>query len=298
MSQPDLLNRPRRSMLYMPGDKAKVLEKGKNLAADSLIIDLEDAVAPAAKSEARSQACAAVKAGGYGHRELILRMNGLDTEWGAADLQAISEAAPNGILVPKVDSGADVVQIDQALDAAGAAKTLALWVMIETPLSILNIQNIAAAATQTRLTGFVLGTNDLAKAYRAQMTPDRFAFQTSLSLALIAARAFNLMAIDGVYNDIQNIEGFQAECQQGQIFGFDGKTLIHPSQLEVANHIFSPKPEDIDQAKAIIEAFESPENAGKGVLKVNGKMAELLHLEDARRTLSVHGAIMAMKDGV
>ena len=287
--------RPRRSFLYMPGDKAKVLEKAKHLPADALMFDLEDAVAPDNKEAAREIACAAVKAGGYGPRETVIRINGLNTGWGTDDLKAAIAAAPDGILAPKVETAGDIHTLEKALTAAGAPDTLSLWVMIEMPRAILNLQEIAACAASTRLTGFVMGTNDLAKEYRAQCTPDRLAFQTALQLTLAAARGYGLIALDGVYNDIQNTEGLAAECAQGRILGFDGKTLIHPAQLETANAAFSPTPEDIAQAEAVITAFAQPENAGKGVIKVNGKMTELLHLEEARRTVEIAQAISQMK---
>ena len=286
--------RPRRSCLYMPGSNARVLEKAKSIPADVLLIDLEDAVAPEAKVEARSTVGAAVREGGYGRREVIIRVNGLDTEWGADDIKAAVEAGPDGILAPKVVSADDIQKLDQALESAGAPDTLRLWVMIEMPLAILNIKEIAACAERTRLTGFVMGTNDLAKEQRSVLTPDREAFQTALSLSLAAARAFGLCAIDGVYNDIKNETGFEAECRQGRVLGFDGKTLIHPAQVETCNQVFSPDPDEVTQAKAVIEAFAAPENAGKGVLKVNGKMTELLHLDEARRLVATAEAIAAV----
>ena len=286
--------RPRRSCLYMPGSNARVLEKAKSIPADVLLIDLEDAVAPEAKVEARSTVGAAVREGGYGRREVIIRVNGLDTEWGADDIKAAVEAGPDGVLAPKVVSANDIEKLDQALESAGAPDTLRLWVMIEMPLAILNIKEIAACAERTRLTGFVMGTNDLAKEQRSVLTPDREAFQTALSLSLAAARAFGLCAIDGVYNDIKNETGFEAECRQGRVLGFDGKTLIHPAQVETCNQVFSPDPDEVTQAKAVIEAFAAPENAGKGVLKVNGKMTELLHLDEARRLVATAEAIAAV----
>ena len=286
--------RPRRSCLYMPGANPRALEKAKSLAADMLILDLEDAVAPDAKSEARDVISSAVNERAYGAREVVIRINGLDTEWGEDDMKMAVAAVPDGILVPKVESGEQVVELDNALTALGASEDLGLWVMIEMPLAILNIKEIAAASESTRLRGFVMGTNDLAKEFNAVPTPDRQAFQVSLSLALTAARAYGLVAIDGVYNDIKNEEGFTAECEQGRVFGFDGKTLIHPAQLETANRIFSPDPADLEHAAAVIEAFGLPENKGLGVIKVNGKMAELLHLEQAKRLVAIKEAIDAM----
>jgi citrate lyase beta subunit len=288
-------HRPRRSCLYMPGANTRALEKAKDLAADTLIFDLEDAVAPEAKAEARAAILSAVQGGGYGPREIVVRINGLDTEWGADDLKMAAKSGANAILAPKVVSGADIDRLDKALTAAGAPADFGLWVMIEMPLAILNIQEIAEAAHRTRLTTFVMGTNDLAKEYRARPTPDRIAFQTALGLSMAAARAYGLVAIDGVYNDIKNEHGLMEECEQGRTLGFDGKTLIHPSQLESANRIFAPSPHEVEQAQAVIEAFADPENAGKGVLKVNGKMTELLHLDEARRTVAMHDAIRAFE---
>ena len=285
--------RPRRSCLYMPGANPRALEKAKSLTADMLILDLEDAVAPDAKSAARQVISDAVKERAYGTREVVIRINGLDTQWGRDDLNMVVAAGPDGILVPKVISGEQVLEIDNALTEAGAPADLGLWVMIEMPLAILNIQEIAAAAQNSRLTGFVMGTNDLAKEFNAIATADRFAFQVPLALALAAARAYGLVAIDGVYNDIKNEDGLAAECEQGRVLGFDGKTLIHPAQLESANRVFSPDPEDIAQAEAVIEAFSLAENQGKGVIKVNGKMTEILHLEQAKRLVAVNAAIKA-----
>ncbi len=284
-------NRPRRSCLYMPGANTRALEKARGLPADTLILDLEDAVAPDVKGEARDAIRAALAEGGYGHREVLVRMNGLDTAWGSDDLKMAVESGADGVLAPKVETGADIKRLDDALSRAGAPPSMALWVMIEMPLAILNIKEIAEAADGTRLTTFVMGTNDLAKEYRAKATPDRLAFQTALQLSIAAARAYGLTAIDGVYNDIKNEDGLTFECEQGSTLGFDGKTLIHPSQLETTNRIFAPSPADVEQAKAVIEAFADPANAGKGVLKVNGKMTELLHLDEAKHTVEMDEAI-------
>lgn len=287
-------HRPRRSCLYMPGANARALDKARSLPADTLILDLEDAVAPEAKEEARGEIESALKAGGYGNRELVVRINGLDTRWGREDLDMAARAGAHAVLVPKVTSERDVRSLDTALKAAGAPDTMALWVMIEMPLAILSIAEIASAASASALTTFVMGTNDLAKEYRARMTPDRLAFQTALQLSVAAARTYGLTAIDGVYNDIKNEDGFRAECEQGRDLGFDGKTLIHPSQIEDANRIFAPSPHDVEQAKAVIDAFADPANAGKGVLKVNGKMTELLHLSEAKRIVEMDAAIRGM----
>jgi citrate lyase subunit beta/citryl-CoA lyase len=280
----------------MPGANARALEKAKGLAADSLIFDLEDAVAPEAKVEARDTVCEAVKAGGYGKREVVIRINGLDTEWGLDDLKAAVEAGPDAILAPKVIDGGDIDRLNDAMSRAGAPEDMGLWVMIEMPKAILNIQDIAEAVGRTRLTAFVMGTNDLAKELRAVNNPPaRTAFQTSLGMTVAAARAYDILAIDGVFNGIGDEEGLNAECVQGRTLGFDGKTLIHPSQLAAANTVFAPADADVEQARAVIDAFADPANAGKGVLKVNGKMTELLHLEEAQRTVSVAEMIAAME---
>ncbi len=285
--------RPRRSVLYMPGANERALEKAKTLPADSLILDLEDAVAPEAKVEARDRVCGVVKAGGYGPRELIIRMNGHDTEWGKADLKAAAHAGPDGILAPKVSKADDIRWLDEALSEAGAPANLRLWVMIETPLAILNIKKIAAAAKTTRLAAFVMGSNDLIKDFRAEPMPGRENLAACYTLTIAAARAYDLLVFDGVYNDIANAEGFAAEAKQARAFGFDGKTLIHPSQVEPCNTIFAPAADAVQQSRDVIAAFADPANAGKGVLKVNGKMTELLHLAQARRMVAVAEAIAA-----
>ena len=289
----DIAARPRRSVLYMPGSNTRALDKAKEISADALILDLEDAVAPDATEEARAQVCAAVKGGGYGQRELVIRVNGLDTPWGRDDIQAAVAAGPHAILVPKINSASDVERAEEALSDAGAKPGLQLWCMIETPLATLNIQSIAAKAREpgSRMSVWVMGTNDIAKELRAAHTPDRVPMLASLGLALLAARAYGLVILDGVYNDIKNEEGFAAICEQGRDMGFDGKTLIHPSQVGPCNEIFSPDPETVAFARKTIEAFEQPENRGKGVLKVDGKMVEILHAEIARRTVAIADAI-------
>jgi citrate lyase subunit beta/citryl-CoA lyase len=283
--------RPRRSCLYMPGANAKALAKARDLPADTLLFDLEDAVAPEAKAEARAAVAAALGEGGYGGREIVVRVNALSTEWGGADVKAALAARPHGVLFPKIQTGADIEAADRALGSAAGAQEIALWAMIETPLAILNIKEIAAAAERTRLSVFVMGTNDLAKDMRAAQTPDRAPALFALSLAVAAARAYGLTAIDGVYNDIANEAGFLDVCRQGRALGFDGKTLIHPSQLGPCNLVFSPAPEEVAQARDVIAAFADPANAGKGVLKVNGKMTELLHLAEARRLVAFADAV-------
>ena len=288
-------HRPRRSCLYMPGANSRALEKAKTLPADTLILDLEDAVAPDAKEEARETVCAAVKDGGYGKREVVIRINGLDTEWGLDDLKAAVAAGPDAILAPKVIDGGDIDRLDDAMSRAGAPDDMGLWVMIEMPKALLNIMDIAEAAGRTRMSAFVMGTNDLAKEFRAITDSARTAFQTSFGLTLAAARAYDIVAIDGVYNDISNSEGLEAETRQGRLLGFDGKTLIHPSQIDAANRVFAPDKADVQQARDVIDAFADPANKGKGVLKVNGKMTELLHLEEAKRIVAVDDAIKAME---
>ncbi len=279
--------RPRRSCLYMPGSNAKALEKARSLPADVVLLDLEDSVAPDAKEAARAAVAAAVQGGGYGRREVIVRINALSTPWGREDIAAAGIARPDGILAPKVESGDEVVALDDAMTEAGFADEASLWVMIETSRAILNLAEIAAAAKATRLSALVMGTNDLAKEMRARPGADRAPFHAALSLAVMAARSEGLAAIDGVYNDIADAAGFEAECRQGLAFGFDGKTLIHPSQVDACNTIFAPSVEEIASARALIAAFALPENAGKGVIKVDGKMVELLHLEQARRVVAL-----------
>jgi len=293
----DIAARPRRSVLYMPGSNARALEKARGLPADALILDMEDAVAPDAKEEARAQVCAAVKQGGYGKREIAIRVNGLDTPWGADDIKAAVAAGPDAILVPKINSAADVERAEEALNDAGAKGNIQLWCMIETPLATLNIQSIAQKAREpgSRMSVWVMGTNDIAKELRAAHTPDRVPMMTSLGLALVAARAYDLVILDGVYNDIKNEEGFAAICEQGRDMGFDGKTLIHPSQVGPCNTIFSPDPEMVAFARRTIEAFELPENKGKGVLKVDGRMVEILHADIARRTVAIADAIAELE---
>jgi len=278
----------------MPGANVKALAKARELKADALLFDLEDAVAPDAKGEARANVLAALAEGGYGARERIVRMNALTTPWGDNDIEAMAGAKPDGLLAPKINAADDVVAVDEAMTEAGFPKSAGLWAMIETPLAILNIKELAAASRRTRLCAFVMGTNDLAKDMHARQTAQRTPFLFALSAAVTAARAYGLTVIDGVYNDIQNTDGFIEVCRQGLAFGFDGKTLIHPSQVEPCNAVFAPSPDEVAEARAVIEAFDAPENAGKGVLKVNGKMTELLHLEQARRTIAIADAIAAL----
>lgn len=287
--------RPRRSVLYMPGSNTRALEKAKTLAADALILDLEDAVAPDAKDAAREQVAAAVGAGGYGKREVAIRVNALGTPWGEADLQAAAGAGADAILIPKVQTPADVDAARSVLRAAGASNTLSLWAMMETPLAVLNAAPIAAAAASPDypLTVFIMGTNDLAKETRASLGGGRVGMIAWLSACVAAGRAYGVEIIDGVFNEIGDMAGFEAELQQGRLIGMDGKTLIHPSQIEPCNAAFSPPPDEVDWARKILAAFELPENAGKGVLRVDGRMVELLHAEMARRTVAIADAIAA-----
>lgn len=287
--------RPRRSCLYMPGANAKALEKAKTLAADVLLLDLEDSVAPEAKESARSQVAAAVKAGGYGKREVIVRVNALSTPWGADDIAAIGAVYPDGILAPKVETAAQVIELNRAMTDAGFSDEASLWIMIETPQAIFNLPQIVAAARGARLQVLVMGLNDLAKETRMRATSERAAFHAPMSLTVMAARMAGLTVIDGVYNDIADAAGFESECRQGLEFGFDGKTLIHPSQVEACNTVFAPTEEEVVRARAVIEAFALPENAGKGVIKVDGKMTELLHLEQGKQIVAVADAIESLK---
>jgi citrate lyase subunit beta/citryl-CoA lyase len=283
--------RPRRSALYMPGSNARALEKAKTLAADVVIFDLEDAVAPDAKETAREQVVAAVKGGGYGRRELVIRVNGLDTPWGRADLAAAIAAAPDAILVPKVSKPDDLARVASTL--AGAPDNVRTWAMMETPLAILNAREIAAAATgpKTRLTCFVMGTNDLIKETRAEFDAERTAALYWLSATVTAARAYGVDVLDGVYNNFKDLDGFRRECVQGRRLGMDGKTLIHPDQVAGANEVFSPSAAELAWARKIIAAFEQPEHKGKGAITVDGRMVELLHVETARRTVHIAEAI-------
>lgn len=275
----------------MPGANARALEKAKTLPADTLVLDLEDSVAPDLKRQARDAVAAAVATGEYGCREVLVRSNALDSEWGGDDLDAAVGAGADGVLVPKVTDRADILALEERLSAIGAPAGFGLWVMIEMPLAVLNLGEIAGAARGTRLTGLVLGLNDLAKEMNAVPTPDRLAFHAALNLAVTAARAHGLVAIDAVFNDIRDEAGLAAECEQGRVMGFDGKSLIHPAQLATANRVFSPDPADVAHARAVVEAFALPENQGRGVIKVDGRMTELLHLAQAQRLLAISEAI-------
>ncbi len=282
-----MTQRPRRSVLYMPGANERALEKARTLDADALILDLEDAVAPDAKVKARSRVAAAVKAGGYGRRELVIRINGFDRPWGADDMQAAVAAAPDAILVPKIRCAADVTRA--AAMMAAAPQRTRLWLMMETPLAILKAEEIAGS--EPRLSCLVLGTNDLVKETRASTSGNRFALVPMLSLCVLAARAHGLDVIDGVYNDFRDEAGFRAECEQGRMLGMDGKTLIHPGQISVCNELFSPSPEEVAWSRKIIAAFALSENAAKGVITLDGKMVERLHLSMAMRVVAIAEAV-------
>jgi citrate lyase subunit beta/citryl-CoA lyase len=288
--------RPRRSVLYMPGSNARALDKAKSLPADALILDLEDAVAPEAKEGARKQVCDAVKAGGYGHRELVIRINALDTPWGAADVAAATAAAPDAVLLPKPATGADIVRATEALAKAGAPEKTRLWAMIETPLAILSVADIAAASKRAgaRLACLVMGTNDLVKETRADLSVNRRPALYWLSATVTAARAYGLDVLDGVYNNFKDADGLRRECVHGRRLGFDGKTLVHPTQVSTANEVFAPPEDEVAFARKIIAAFEQPENRGRGVITVEGRMVELLHAEMARRTVAIAEAIARM----
>jgi citrate lyase subunit beta/citryl-CoA lyase len=285
--------RPRRSVLYMPGSNARALEKAKTLAADGVILDLEDSVAPDAKEAARAQVTDAVKAGGFGAREVFIRVNGVDTPWHADDLAAAAHAGPDAILVPKI-SNPEMLELigRRLLDMATPHKTR-VWAMIETPLAVFNILSIAAEAkdSESRLAGFVMGTNDLAKDTRAHLVPGRAPMLSWLSTCVAAARIYGIDILDGVYNDIGDADGFAMECRQGVELGFDGKTLVHPNQIEPCNTAFSPSPEEVARARKMIAAFDLPENKSKGVVSIDGRMVERLHADMARRTVAIAEAI-------
>src|SRR5262245_59899973 len=281
--------RPRRSVLYMPGANERALEKARSLPADALILDLEDSVAPEAKPEARERVIAAVESGGYGRRELIIRVNAIETPWGAEDLKAAAAVGPHAILVPKVSRPGDMVSAAKLLKAYGAPADTRLWAMMETPLAILNARDIASVAgdADSRFSCLVLGTNDLLKESRARALGDRFAIIPRLAASVLAARSFGLDVIDGVYNDFKDEAGFRAECEQGRTLGMDGKTLIHPGQVAVCNELFSPAPEEVIWSRKIIAAFAEPQTEAKGVITVEGRMVERLHLAMAERVVSI-----------
>ncbi|MFL9827092.1 HpcH/HpaI aldolase/citrate lyase family protein [Rhodoplanes sp. SY1] len=287
--------RPRRSVLYMPGSNPRAMEKAKTLPIDAVILDLEDSVAPDAKGEARKLVAETVKAGGFGRREVFVRVNGVDTPWFSDDLDAVVPAKPDVILVPKVSSPDTLEMIGQRLLDMHADSRIRIWIMIETPLSIFNIQALAACAgdSETRLGGFVMGTNDLAKETRVRLVPGRAPMTGWLATCVLAAHAYGLDIVDGVYNTLSDMEGFERECREGRDLGFDGKTLIHPNQIAPCNAVFSPSDDEVVLARKMIAAFEQPENRGKGVVQIDGRMVERLHAEMAQRTVAIADAIGA-----
>ena len=282
--------RPRRSVLYMPGANERALEKAKTIDADALILDLEDSVAPDAKIQGRENVCAAVRSAEYAHRELAIRVNSIGTEWHDDDIEAAAAAGPDAILVPKVESADQVRQLVAAIEAGGAPEHTQLWAMIETPRALLHAEEIAAA--HDRLTVIVMGTNDIVNETYGLHVPGRNpVVLTSLSWTLLAVRAAGKVIIDGVYNDVKNEEGFAAEARQGREMGFDGKTLIHPAQVEPCNAAFSPSEADIERAQGLISTFEEAKAAGQGVVTFNNKMVEELHVRDAKRILAFAAAL-------
>ncbi|MEI2776944.1 MAG: CoA ester lyase [Tetrasphaera sp.] len=281
--------RARRSALYMPSSNQRALEKAKTIPCDALILDLEDAVAPDAKDAARENACAAASSGDYGRREITIRVNGIGTEWHEADMEAACAAAPDAIVVPKVSSAKEVKTLVTSMTRFGAPQQTKLWAMIETPKAIFNARKIGEA--DERLVCFVLGTNDLIKELQVQHVPGRAPLLTSLSIAVLAARRAGITVLDGVYNDVKDADGFAAECTQGRQFGFDGKTLIHPGQVEPCNAAFAPSAEEVDQSRGIVDAWRA--GGGGGVITYNGRLIEQLHVDMAERVLAIHEAITA-----
>jgi citrate lyase subunit beta/citryl-CoA lyase len=277
--------RPRRSMLYMPGSNARAIEKGRSLPVDAIIFDIEDAVAVDAKALARNQIRAAIADGGYGDKELLVRINGLGSEWFDEDVKAMARSGAHGVLLPKVESPETVQEVERHLVAAGAPDALSIWCMMETPRGILRAADIAAASP--RLGGMIMGTNDLALDLRCRQTPDGAAFLTSFGLCILAARANGLAIIDAVYNDLSDDAGFEESCRRGRTLGFDGKSLIHPKTVDAANRLYGPSKADVEWARKIVAAFEAARAEGKGVIAVDGKMVEDLHVREARLLLAM-----------
>ena len=283
--------RPRRSVLYMPAANERALEKAKSIASDALIFDLEDAVSPDAKDQARENAVAAANSGAYGLREITIRCNGLDTPWGANDIAAAAKANISAVVIPKVNDVATLNEVSRQLDAAGAQSSVGIWAMVETPAAIFDARLISA---HPRVAVLVMGTNDLAKELRAAQLPGRHPLIPHLATALLAAREAGKPILDGVYNDIKNADGFRAECEQGAQMGFDGKTLIHPDQVAIANDVWAPSEADVEHARRVIAAFDEALASGKGVVQLDGRMIENLHVDNARRTLAIADAIAAL----
>ncbi len=287
--------RPRRSALYLPGNNARVLEKARTLPADALIFDLEDAVGPDAKDASRVRVCEAVASGAYQPRELVVRVNGLGTQWHEDDLAAVARSGADGVLVPKVESGRQVEALSAALDAFGAPESLTLWVMVETPGAFLRAEEIASA--DGRLEVLVIGTNDLVNDLRGRHVPGRAPILPALTLALLGARSAGKVILDGVFNAIADSSGFADEAQQGRDMGFDGKTVIHPSQIAPANAAFGPSPEEVDHARTVVSAYERARAAGESVIVVEGRMIESLHVRDAQRILALESLIAQLSYG-
>ena len=283
--------RPRRSALYMPSSNEKALEKAKSIASDAIIFDLEDAVAPDAKPTARANAVAAANSGAYGSRELTIRCNGLDTPWGIDDIAAAARACVSAVVIPKINSVAEVNAVSKALKAAGAPDEIVIWAMIETPTAIFDVRAIAA---HPRVAALVMGTNDLAKELRATQVRGRAPLMSHLATALLAAREAGKVILDGVFNDVKDLDAFRDECVQGMQMGFDGKTLIHPTQVDIANEVWAPSADEVDYAMRVIAAFDEASAEGRGVITVDGRMIENLHVDNARRVLAVHAAIASM----
>jgi citrate lyase subunit beta/citryl-CoA lyase len=290
------MTRPRRSLLFMPGSNARALEKARILPADGIILDLEDSVAPDAKALAREQIAQAIAANGFGRREVWVRSNGLDTSWWIDDLAMAGRAGPDGVLVPKISSVEDLNTVGDRLAALGAGGSIRVWAMIETAHAVLHAEELAAASRdpRTRLAGFVFGPNDIARETRIRMQPGRAAMIPMITHCILAARAHGLDILDGPYSDLGNVDGFGQECTQARDLGFDGKTLIHPGQIEACNAIFTPPAQEVAHARRIIAAFEQPENAGRGAIRLDGQMVERLHAEMAKRTIAIADAIAAM----
>lgn len=283
--------RPRRSVLYMPAANERALEKAKSIPADAIIFDLEDAVAPEAKDVARANACAAVASGEYGRRELTIRCNGLDTRWGVADLAAAATSGAAAVVIPKVSSAATIDAVSAQLDAAGAPATMRIWPMVETPTAVFEVRSIAA---HPRVEVLVIGTNDLARELRAALVPGRHPLLPHLAVALAAAREAGKVVVDGVFNDVKDLDGFRAECVQGAEMGFDGKTLIHPAQVDIANDVWAPTEAEVAYARRVIAAFDEGVALGLGVITVDGRMVENLHVANAQRTIATAEAISAL----
>ena len=288
--------RPRRSLLFMPGSNARALEKARNLPADCIILDLEDSVAPESKGLARDQIANAIAAGGFGKREVLIRTNAPDSQWWMDDVTMAAKARPDGILVPKVSSVEDLATIARCLLDVDAAPSIKVWTMIETARAVLHAEKLAAASrnVEPRLSGFVFGPNDISRETRIRMLPGRATMLPMITHCILASRAYGLEILDGPYSDFSNVNGFAQECTQARDLGFDGKTLIHPGQIEACNAIFTPPADEVEKARRIIAAFERPENASRGAISLDGQMVERLHADMARRTIAIADSIAAL----